>query len=53
MIQPYNSNYYLAASSYQPADYSSQNRYSSVSKAASETSPAEKGNGVSGKDCKT
>jgi len=53
MIQPYNSNYYLAASSYKPADYSGQNRSASVSKAALEASPAEKGSGVSGKDCKT
>ncbi len=53
MIQPYNSSYYLVASSYQPADYSIQNKSASVSKAASEASPAEKNNGVSGKDCKT
>ncbi|MEW6586009.1 MAG: hypothetical protein AB1442_10425 [Nitrospirota bacterium] len=53
MIQPYNSNYYLAASSYQPADYSGRNRSASVSRATAEASPAGKNNGVSGKDCKT
>ncbi len=52
MIQPYNSDYYSAASSYQPANNSPAGS-ASGSTAVSGVAGTEKNNGVTGKDCKT